>query len=254
MKWMCTCSLVCSAFLVGSAGCGRAADREGSAVDGVTVRNGMQPREYSGVSPLVEAINAGDVEKARALLKAGTNPNESNGRRSAMGSAIAYFKDQKLACNLAMVRILLDHGADPNKIDPIFGSLPLHDALALGDLACVDLLRMYGAKPDADPRDSQASMTYAVKGAISTGNLKVLEVPISWGVDPSVRGGGRGWTALYEAVFHDNIKVVKVLLALGVNPCIRDSGGGTALDYARAVGASSDIVDALAKATKCSNR
>jgi Ankyrin repeats (many copies) len=247
-------SVVSAALLLFSVGCSHSL--ENGNIDSMTTSNaghtqGLQ--ENASVSILVEAIGQGDLEAVRRLLEAGTDPNESIGSRGVLASAITNFKDQKLACNLEMLRVLLKHGANPNKIDPLFKSLPLHEALGMGDMACISLLREYGANPDVGQGDQQSSMTYATKGAVLTGNLKLLELPIAWGVDPNIRGGGRGWTALFEAIFAKNLTVVKALIALGVNPCVRDENGTAPIDYARSVRGSAEMIDVLAKSMDCNS-
>jgi ankyrin repeat protein len=135
------------------------------------------------------------------------------------------------------MRLLLDHGANPNFIDQDSGFSPLEDALAMGDMTCAGQLKVAGASVNKRGASGQSILQFAVKGAFRTGDTSIIKLVLSWGVDPNVLSSGRAVTALHEAIWgnpgQDAEPVVVELLRSGVNPCIADGTGQTALDVAK---------------------
>ena len=104
--------------------------------------NGADPnvRNEAGASALMWA--ADDLEKTRVLLRRGADVNaRSEDGRTALSIAASRFG------SLAVVRILLDSGADPSVKSPSYkGPLtPLSEAADVGDEAVVRLLIERGA-------------------------------------------------------------------------------------------------------------
>jgi ankyrin repeat protein len=106
----------------------------------------------------------------------------------------------------------------------------------MGDVECARLLKEAGADVNQHGQSGQSILQFAVKGALRTGNTNILKLVLSWGVDPNVLSGGRGFTALHEAAWampgQDVVPVVEELLRSGADPCIANSSGDTALDLA----------------------
>ena len=87
---------------------------------------------------LVDALVEGDQDAARALIRAGADPNEF---RPGDGTPLIVAARQR---NLPMARMLLEAGADPNKPAPGDGS-PLIVAAAGGDVELLQVLVEAGA-------------------------------------------------------------------------------------------------------------
>jgi ankyrin repeat protein len=135
------------------------------------------------------------------------------------------------------MRLLLDHGANPNFIDPYSGFAPLEEALSMGEMECIMLLRAAGASIDTHGESGQSLMQFAVKGAVRSGDIALLQLVTSWGVSVNVMSSGRRtFTALNEAAWINTPRVaesvVAELLRLGADPCIPASDGQTPLDMA----------------------
>jgi ankyrin repeat protein len=197
-----------------------------------------------GISPLLAAVESGDTVQIRAVLQAGADPNAPNVARSALVSAITTRVENRLTCNLEVVRLLLDHAADPNMADPYIGTRPLHHALSLGEVACATLLKERGAKLDqTDVRGTV--LDAAVNGAVKTGDMTIIDLPLSWGVSPNVRSK-YGNSALATAVWLNSTAAVETLLSKGVDPCIADSREDvTPLTLARDLKRSPEMVSLL---------
>ncbi|TRY96796.1 hypothetical protein DNTS_031639 [Danionella cerebrum] len=96
---------------------------------------------FSG-DELSSAAATGNTGRVQTLLSSGASANGINkfGR-----TAIQVM----MMGNTTLARLLLDHGADPNVVDPCCGSSPLHDASRGGFLETVRLLVRFHADPNA---------------------------------------------------------------------------------------------------------
>lgn len=210
-----------------------------------------------GVSVLLDAVGRRDIARVRALLESGADPDANGVARSPLVTAITDLdaKDKRLVCNIEMVRLLLDNGADPNRRDPSVDTKPLNKALELGELECAALLRERGASVDGVDPSGRTLLHSAVEGAVLRDDMTIIDVPLSWGVDPNVRST-MGSTALTTAVWLNSADAVRVLLERGADPCIPDSRGEDRipLNIALNLKRSADLVKLLEQATDCNAR
>jgi cyclin-dependent kinase inhibitor 2B len=217
----------------------------------VQLTSGANEVKGRSVTALLAAVGSGDETRVRALLEAGAEPDDPLAARSPLVTAITSFnptKGRELFCNTGIVRALLRHGADPNRADPMIGSLPLEDAFAVGDLDCAKIIRNAGGRIDL-PDTAYKILAGAVDAAARTRNMAVIDLAISWGIDPNTRGPD-GSTALHQAVWDNSAVVSKALLSRGVNPCIRNRIPQTPLDMARNLHRS-EVIDLLVRTTHC---
>jgi hypothetical protein len=190
------------------------------------------------VVQIIIAIDNSDVAGLRTLLENGAIPTPDGSPISPIRAATTHFENGKLVCDSEAMKLLLDHGANPNFIDQYSGFAPLEEALAMGDRECIMLLRNAGASIDTHGASGQSLLQFAVKGVERTGDITLLGLVVSWGVSPNVGvddADGSSFTALHEAAWMITPKlqdaVVAELLGLGTDPCIRNRGQ-TALDVA----------------------
>jgi ankyrin repeat protein len=218
------------------------------------------------LNELIRAIDINDDVHVRALLDGrGVNPNTNGGWRTPLAAAIQQFRDGKLSCNHELVALLLKHGADPNAVDERLHSIPLHQALSMGDIECVNLLTAAGVDIKRIGPTGQSVLDMAVKGSLHARDLGPLKLVLSWGVDANSvnavvpKSGGRQWTALFTVATsnHDADpatleRVMIELLRAGADPCFKDVNGRTALDIGGNFEAPKIVLDLLAAAmTKC---
>lgn len=187
--------------------------------------------DSSGVTPLLAAAGAEDVEQVRALLRDGAKPDDPAARRSPLIQAITLRAGRTLRCDLPIVRLLLEYGADPNRPDPEIGSLPLLTAFAVGDLECAKSLRDAGASVDSRDSSGYTILLSAIGNASRSGNMSIIDVALNWGSDKDAQSAD-GYTALHEAVRIQSAAVVRALLQRGFNPCVRNKIGQTPLAMA----------------------
>lgn len=190
------------------------------------------------VISIIHAIDAGDRSELRHLLEAGAMPTPEGSPLSPLRAAITHFRDGALVCDPTALKLMLDHGADPNFVDAYSGFAPLESALSIGDIECAGLLKAAGADVNRHGTSGQTMLDFAVKGVLRTGDTGVVKLVFSWGVNPNVRGAHKyAGTGLHEAVGSnwgavDEGPLIAELLRSGTDPCFVDAGGSTALDLA----------------------
>ena len=235
--------------------------------------NGADPnlRNEANASALMWAVD--DLEKTRLLLQRGADVNaRSEDGRTALSIAASRFG------SLAVVRLLLDSGADPSVKSPSYkgpltplseaadigdeavvrlliergsdvksaGPLPLIRALNANDARCVDLLI-----PSADRATlsiALASLGPPFGNPAGFGNAKLVQRLLDHGADVNARGNG-GRSILMGLVNSDSFPVesVTTLIERGADTNTRTEAGQTALDFAIQRG-QTPIVDLLVKA------
>ncbi|OBT44986.1 hypothetical protein VE00_04133 [Pseudogymnoascus sp. WSF 3629] len=127
-------------------------------------------------SALYMAIHREDLETAKVLLEFGANASTGNSLNVAVDHG-----------NVDAVKMLLDHGADPNSKPP-GGQTPLYSAAAKGDTVSMQLLLGKGAKVDWSP----AGFPTALYMAVAREDAKVARVLLSYGADVNATTPGYG--------------------------------------------------------------
>jgi ankyrin repeat protein len=147
-------------------------------------------RNYAGVSPIISGAASGDLETVQFLLDAGAKADDfpkSNDLRAATNAGLrtplmwaAYHNDVR------MVRLLLDHGADPNQ-STYFGT-PLSQACWNDGFETAELLIDRGAQVNA--RDAVADFT-PLHWAAGNETLRphMVKLLLGSGADPNAVGG-----------------------------------------------------------------
>ena len=185
------------------------------------ISKGADPdhRDASGVSPLYRAAQLPNAKAVEILLqqnvsldvRSRTNSEEATLAHVARGEVLAKLlekgapaKNVKELEYTALhahaesaddVRLLLEHGADPNIREPHTGRTPLFEASWAGNLKAMNDLVKAGAELTAQDFE--------------------------------------GDTVLHRAAYGDNVELVKWLLRHGANPKTKNVHGKTAGDIAR---------------------
>lgn len=138
-------------------------------------------RDTERMTPLVWAVQARRAAAARALLRAGANPDArvASGVNlelaSRQGGATVLQKAVAAGAH-ALVRLLLEHAAEPDAMGPN-GLRALHRAAAKGDLLAVEMLLEHGACVDALTDDSWTPLHSAARA----GHAKVCRALVRAG-------------------------------------------------------------------------
>jgi ankyrin repeat protein len=214
---------------------------------------------------LIEAARSGDASRVRQLLAAGADPNlragndrfdhpplayavEANAIECAqvlisagaeVNAHLGYGSIAARATNLAMLRVLLDSGADTSWQDSGFG---LCHYLAAGDASVEDRgemireLRRRGV--DIDHQERFPNLWVAAQ----SGNADAVDALLRGGADPQVRPnplGGAVWGA--GGGDQETTRVIDLLVAAGCDLQVRDEHGlglmhGALMPYSHGVG------------------
>lgn len=235
----------------------------GSAVDEVAT---------DGTTALIVAIQRGHVSVVCHLLDRGANPNIDAAGYTALHWAVAKWETvqsydydrietgewRRLAGlgaeRLGVVKLLLSHGADPNKrtkaAPPRFGytaferhyavgATPFYLASMSADVDVMRLLVAQGADPHAATLDGTTSLMVAsglaeapFESRISESDrLEAIKFALVVGQDVNVKNAA-GDTALHGAAKGGHVHLVRFLVQKGADRDARNGGGMTALALA----------------------
>jgi hypothetical protein len=158
-------------------------------------------------SPLYYAAVTGAFQLTSLLIHDGADINEVplTASDDAVLQGAIYHKHK------AIVKLLLEHGADVNAQGGGLGN-SLQQAVCAEDKDVVQLLIRNGAQVNAE------GGTYgtALQAAAYLGNLDILQLLLDNSADVNVKGGRYG-NALQVAVAGDEIDIAELLLARGAN-------------------------------------
>ena len=227
-----------------------------------------------GVSPLLLAIMNANWDLAKQLIDSGADVNQwdifgesplftaVDSRNRIDGGRASNDPPNKIT-GLAIVRLLLERGADPN-MQLFFkpkvrgggptdvrsggatftrGATPLVRAATNGDLEVVKLLLEHGADATLYMADRQTPIHAAIGGRASEPQtLELIRVLQKAGTDVNVvalinhEEEIRGGSALHYAVRKRYKDVIKLLASMGIDMNAVDQDGLTALDYTQSRG------------------
>jgi len=218
-----------------------------------------------GVSPLLLAIMNANWDLTKQLVLAGADVNQWNTFGEApLGTAIdlrtridggrASIDAPNATSGLAIVKLLLERGADPN-MQLFFkpansrgaiqtrGATPLIRAAVNGDSEVVTLLLGHGADATVYSADRQTPIHAVLAGrAPEPQALELIRALQKAGTDVNVVAlinhpeEIRGGTALHYAVRKRYKTVIKELASFGIDMNAVDQDGLTALDYTQSRG------------------
>jgi ankyrin repeat protein len=218
-----------------------------------------------GVSPLLVAIMNANWDLARQLITAGADVNQWDifgeaplftavDLRSRIDGGRASIDPPNKTTGLAIVKLLLEGGADPNMqlffkpanargATSTRGATPLIRAANNGDLEVVKLLLEHRADATLYMADRQTPIHAVLAGRSPEPQaLELVRVLQKAGTDVNVvalvnhEEEVRGGTALHYAVRKRYKEVIKLLASYGINLNATDQDGLTALDYTQSRG------------------
>jgi ankyrin repeat protein len=218
-----------------------------------------------GVSPLLVAIMNANWDLAQRLIAGGADVNQWDiygeaplftavNLRNRIDGGHASIDPMNKATGLAIVKLLLERGANPN-MQLLFkpanlngstntrGATPLIRAANNGDLEVVTLLLEHGADATLNMADRQTPIHAVIAGrAPEPQALELIKILHAAGADANVVAlvnhpeEIRGGTALHYAVRKRYKTVIRELASYGIDLNATDQDGLTALDYTQSRG------------------
>jgi len=193
---------------------------------------------------IIDAIEAGDVDRLAELLAAGADSNVTVISRY-------YTLEERLTPLLVAVRelqpasdevpgrpidavvLLLRYGADVNLWDEKHSSTPLLNAVFANSIAAVRILLAAGADPNVRGDEGDSPLRLCAQN----GYLEMARILLLCGATKTIDewGGERAMTALGLAARGLHVEMVKLLLAHGADPQGQDVDRYTPLDCLRFV-------------------
>jgi len=163
-----------------------------------------------GDGALVKAVNSGDVQSVRALIKSGTDVDAKSGDGSTPLRWAAHTSNLDIARALVSAKAAVD---TPND----FGVTPLLEASRNGDAPMVELLLGAGA----DPKRAHPEGETPLLSAARAGSVPVVKLLLARGVDVNHAEQFQQTTALMWAAAEGHLDVVDQLLEAGANPNLK---------------------------------
>ncbi len=160
--------------------------------------------------PLVDAARRGDLAMVEDLLARGADVSES------AGDGMTALHWAAAGGHGAVLRTLLEAGADATATTRIGGHTPLHVASRAGQGAAVAALLDSGADPNRPTTGSGATALHLAAGAI--GGQGAVRALLEAGADPNRRERSAGQTPIMFAAAAGRTDAVAQLLARGANP------------------------------------
>jgi len=179
--------------------------------------------DYGASALYLASINA-DPDVVDKLLTSGANPDVSllSGETSLMGAANRGRQD--------VVKLLLDHGADPNRKEINSGQTALMWAAAEKHPDVVQLLVQHNADTNARSNNSFTPLMFAVRQGDE--NVSTVEILINAGANVNDVFSKSGLTPLMLSSIGGFEKITELLLNHGADPTAKDNSGNSVLHHA----------------------
>jgi ankyrin repeat protein len=161
-------------------------------------------------SPVADAVQAGERETARSLLKEGADVN------AAQGDGMTALHWSSISNDVETAAMLLYAGANVKAATRLGAYTPLHLASRNGNGEMVEALLSAGA----DPNPATGTGATPLMLAAASGSATAVRALLAHGAAVNARESLRGETALMFAAASNRGEVVEILLANGADSAL----------------------------------
>lgn len=169
----------------------------------------------AGQTPLTWAITFRKVESVRLLLQHGADPNLAGADgKPPLASPFLSYSDPP--CR-EILDLMLAAGADPN-VHGVFGKTPLHFAVQERDVALIRTLLAGGADPNAVDELARQTPLHA---AVEIGDPQLVRELLAAGADVNAEAQS-GITPLMIAIRQERAPIVEILLEADANTSLAE--------------------------------
>ncbi|QDU40907.1 Ankyrin repeat protein [Maioricimonas rarisocia] len=191
----------------------------------------MNPQDIE----LKRAAFDGDLDRVQALIAAGADVNACD--EHGAGTLLTFHPD--------VIRMLLSHGADPNRQTNENGVTVLAGLCFVNVTECVRLLLEGDADPNRGRVESGETPLHHALAGHTHANARLVQLLIDHGADVNAKtvpavasfnlfGGAptRGESPLHRAAAYASRTVIELLLAAGADPRAEDARGERPVHWA----------------------
>lgn len=198
---------------------------------------------------LKQAAFDGDLDKVRSLVQAGADVNATDEHGS--GTLLTFQPH--------IIEYLLSQGADPNIQTNENGASVLAGLAYVNAVECVRVLLRHGADPNRGRAESlETPLHHALAGSGDSDRRELVQVLIDYGADvnatskPGIASYNfwrdartRGETPQHRAAAYAYVEIVEMMLKAGANRTMRDVNGDSPLSWASWHQRSRKMIDLL---------
>lgn len=168
-----------------------------------------------------------DLDRTRALLSQGADPNAPN--EDGWRPLHVAVGELGVGGAVEFVKTLIEHGADVNGWDTNRNDTPILTASNPPEVEAARLLLEEGADPNVANSEGETPLRWCVE----QGSLEMARLLLRYGAADAIDkwGGINGLTVLGIAARRFNIPMIELLLDAGADPEATDEYGETARDH-----------------------
>ena len=178
---------------------------------------------------LHEAAFRGRLEIVRILLDHGANPNTESKYCETPLHSVSRGKYDYQEHGVNIARLFMQCGVDVNALSKI-NFTPLHVAAFHGGFEITRLLLNHGANANAEVEGGETALHPVSRGKCDSqeNGVGIAQLLLEYGVDVHAQDKHHD-TALHEAAFNGRLEIAQLLLDHGANPNTENEQGATPL-------------------------
>ena len=180
----------------------------------------VDTRDKDHWTPLHFASQYGKPEILRLLLDHGAEVNAETDNREKPLHLVSYGEYKSQEAGVHLIQLLLERSADVNARRNDHQT-PLHAASYFGNVGIVRLLLDHGADPEAnadgDMGDKPLHKVSSGEYRSQEDGVRVAQLLLEHGADVNTRRDDH-WTPLHAASYFGNVEIVRLLLDHGADP------------------------------------